>query len=97
MLEDERFRRTARCGYFTKLLAGHNIPAYKNEVESLSVSRFGEQGFDKPIVVKGESSRGNLRMVCSGDTMIEESSAISWNPRLEHRFDAGNGQRLNRD
>ena len=44
-----------------------------------------------------ESSRGNLRMVCSGDTTIEESSAISWNPRLEHRFDAGNGQRLNRD
>ena len=44
-----------------------------------------------------ESSRGNLRMVCSGDTTIEESSAISWNPRQEHCFDAGNGQRLNRD
>ena len=44
-----------------------------------------------------DSSRGQLRMVCAGDTPIGESSAISWDPKLEHRFDASSGQRLNRD
>jgi len=44
-----------------------------------------------------DSSRGQLRMVCAGDIAIGESSAISWDPKLEHRFDASSGQRLNRD
>ncbi|MGB1621355.1 MAG: ABC transporter ATP-binding protein [Synechococcus sp.] len=41
-----------------------------------------------------DTQRGSLRMVCSGDTPLNETGAVCWDSGLEHRFDASSGQRL---
>ena len=38
--------------------------------------------------------RGDLRLVCSGETAIEAEPCISWPSDCEHRFDAVSGRRL---
>ena len=38
--------------------------------------------------------RGDLRLVCSGETAIEAETCISWPSDCEHRFDAVSGRRL---
>ena len=44
-----------------------------------------------------ETPRGTLQMVCSGETALEDNANISWDPRLEHRFDGISGQRIPSD
>ena len=41
--------------------------------------------------------RGNLRLVCPGETAIEAEPRISWPNTCEHRFDAISGRRLPSD
>ena len=38
--------------------------------------------------------RGDLRLVCPGETAIEAEPRISWPSACEHRFDAVSGRRL---
>ena len=38
--------------------------------------------------------RGELRLVCSGETAINTEPRISWSASCEHRFDAVSGRRL---
>ena len=41
--------------------------------------------------------RGDLRLVCPGETAIEAEPRISWPSACEHRFDAVSGRRLPSD
>ena len=38
--------------------------------------------------------RGDLRLVCAGETEIDAEPRISWPTACEHRFDAVSGRRL---
>ena len=41
-----------------------------------------------------DTSRGTLRMICSGEHAVEETGSISWEREREHHFDANTSQRL---
>jgi multiple sugar transport system ATP-binding protein len=49
-------------------------------------------GANQMLLVRCE--RGDLRMVCSGETTIAAEPRISWSSDCEHRFDAISGRRL---
>jgi len=62
------------------------------------------KGFDSKIIYKEwfgssqlvelDTSRGKLRMVCSGSQQIEGSVKINWLKEKEHYFDEKNGKRV---
>ena len=52
-------------------------------------------GANQMLLVR--SDRGDLRLVCSGETAIEAEPRISWPSACEQRFDAVSGRRLPSD